>query len=157
MNHKQKLGYMALGAGILTLGITIGQIITPHIEAQQNGLFDTITCRELKVVDQNGQQAIELNGKDWEKGIYIYDPNGKKAIELAGGAGNYIAILNNKNGQSAIELGSLSDFRLISGQWSLTIVSFFLTFLHKEEGYDETPQTGSPFIRFGTDRNPTGH
>jgi hypothetical protein len=60
-------------------------------------------------------------------------------------------------GDEAGILKTLSDFRLISGQWSLTIVSFFLTFLHKEEGYDETPQTGSPFIRFGADRNPTGH
>ena len=29
MNHKQKLGYMALGAGIMALGIIIGQVITP--------------------------------------------------------------------------------------------------------------------------------
>ncbi len=33
MNHKQKLGYMALGALILAIGITIGQFITPNIEA----------------------------------------------------------------------------------------------------------------------------
>ena len=36
MNHKQKFGYMALGAGILTLGIIIGQVVTPDIEAQSN-------------------------------------------------------------------------------------------------------------------------
>ena len=86
MSHKQKLGYMALGALIMLIGMGVGStFFTPHIEAQQNGVFDTITCRELKVVDKNGQQAIELNG----------------------GAGNYIVIFNNKNGQSAIELGSL--------------------------------------------------
>ena len=27
MNHKQKLGYMALGAGVLAIGIIIGQVI----------------------------------------------------------------------------------------------------------------------------------
>ena len=57
MNHKQKLGYMALGAGILALGITIGQIITPPIEAQHNGLFNEITCRQLTVVDKNGKNG----------------------------------------------------------------------------------------------------
>ena len=33
MNYKQKFGYMALGAGIMAVGITIGQFITPIIEA----------------------------------------------------------------------------------------------------------------------------
>ena len=42
MNTWQKLGYMALGAGILAIGIIIGQVITPDIEAQKNGVFDKI-------------------------------------------------------------------------------------------------------------------
>ena len=54
MNYKQKLGYMALGAVILAVGITIGQFVTPNIEAQSNGVFDTITCRELRFVGENG-------------------------------------------------------------------------------------------------------
>ncbi len=58
--------------------------------------------------------------------------------------------------EGLVELRTLSDFRLISGQWILYIVSFFLSFLLQKAGYDETPQTGSLFIRFGTDRNPTG-
>ena len=29
MNHKQKLGYTLLGAGIMAVGITIGQFVTP--------------------------------------------------------------------------------------------------------------------------------
>ena len=52
MNHKQKLGYILLGAGIMALGIAIGQFITPDIEAQNNGVFEKITCRELEVVGQ---------------------------------------------------------------------------------------------------------
>ena len=61
MNHKQKLGYMALGAGILALGIIIGQFVTPDIEAQNNGVFDIIQCRGLKVIDANGNEAIVLS------------------------------------------------------------------------------------------------
>ena len=52
MNYKQKLGYILLGAGIMAIGITIGQFITPNIEAQNNGVFEKITCRELEVVGQ---------------------------------------------------------------------------------------------------------
>ena len=60
MNHKQKLGYMALGALILAVGITIGQFVTPNIEAQNNGVFDKITCREIEVIDKDGNEAIRL-------------------------------------------------------------------------------------------------
>ena len=34
MNHKQKLGYTLFGAGIMAIGIIIGHVITPEIEAQ---------------------------------------------------------------------------------------------------------------------------
>ena len=60
MNYKQKLGYMALGAGILALGIIIGQWVTPDIEAQSNGVFDKIQCRDIEVVDKDGETAIRL-------------------------------------------------------------------------------------------------
>ena len=60
MNYKQKLGYMVLGAGILALGIIIGQVVTPDIEAQSNGVFDKIQCREIEVVDKDGETAIRL-------------------------------------------------------------------------------------------------
>ena len=83
MNHKQKLGYMALGAGILAIGIIIGQVITPNIEAQQNGFFDTITCRELKVVDKNGKTAIRLSTFLGANGVSILDKKGKLAIALS--------------------------------------------------------------------------
>ena len=93
MNYKQKLGYMALGAGILALGITIGQLITPNIEAQQNGVFNEITCRQLTVVDQNGKTAIGLNSNELGNGIGIYDQNGIKAIGLnSDWLGNAISI-----------------------------------------------------------------
>ena len=33
MNHKHKLGYTLLGAGITAVGITIEQAVTPEINA----------------------------------------------------------------------------------------------------------------------------
>ena len=86
MNHKQKLGYMAIGAGIMALGITIGQFITPNIEAQGNGVFDKITCREIEVVDAKGNKAIVLGSGGQapfrENWVTIYYPQGDKAIRL---------------------------------------------------------------------------
>ena len=84
MNHKQKLGYTFLGAGIMAVGIIIGQFITPNIEAQNNGYFDKITCRELEVVDKDGKKAIVLQSD--EKGsrgqvnrVVVYDSQNKGA------------------------------------------------------------------------------
>ena len=70
MNHKQKLGYMALGAGILAVGIMIGQFVTPDIEAQSAGVFDEITCRLLTVVDEKGKRRIALTRHG---SLYMYD------------------------------------------------------------------------------------
>ena len=79
MNYKQKLGYTLLGAGIMALGIIIGQLGTPDIEAQSNGVFDKITCREIEVVDEDGNKAIVLAGQGEEhldNHLTIYYPRG---------------------------------------------------------------------------------
>ena len=82
MNYRQKLGYMALGAGVLAIGITIGQWITPNIEAQNNGVFDEIICRSLKVVSGLGNRAILLNSGKEGNAVVVYDTTGEKAIGL---------------------------------------------------------------------------
>ena len=38
MNYKQKLGYTLLGAAVMAVGIIIGQLSTPNIEAQSNSV-----------------------------------------------------------------------------------------------------------------------
>ena len=80
MQNKQKLGYMALGAGILALGIIIGQWVTPDIEAQNNGVFDKITCRELEVVDKDGKKAIVLqSSEEGVSRIVVYESQNNRA------------------------------------------------------------------------------
>ena len=85
MNNQQKLGYTLLGAGIMAIGITIGQFITPDIKAQSNGVFDEITCRRLKVVDKLGRDAITLNAGEESNGMRIFDKTQAPAIILSGG------------------------------------------------------------------------
>ena len=82
MNRKQKLGYTLLGAGIMAVGITIGQLITPNIEAQSNGVFDKIICRELVVVDAKGNKTIGLQSNEKVNAVVVYDSVGNKAVEL---------------------------------------------------------------------------
>ena len=82
MNYKQKLGYMALGALILAMGITIGQLVSPPTEAQNNGVFDEITCRSLRVVDKDGEPAISLEANEIGNAVSVYDPAEKRAVWL---------------------------------------------------------------------------
>lgn len=112
MNHKQKLGYMALGAGILALGIIIGQFVTPDIEAQSNGVFDEIQCKKLTVGDKWGKR-IELG--EHGNNVTIYDSTGGIKFDLgkigADGfgfnvfgrsiySGNKIVLFSDKDGSS---------------------------------------------------------
>ena len=82
MNHKQKLGYTLFGAGIMAVGIAIGQFITPNIEAQSNGVFDRIICRELELVDKDGNKAIGLQSNDKSNSVNVYDRQGNVATIL---------------------------------------------------------------------------
>ena len=75
---QAKLGYTLLGAGIMALGIIIGQVITPDIEAQSNGVFDEVKCRRLTVVDEAGEHEIILK----QRSINIFNKEGQVAIRL---------------------------------------------------------------------------
>ena len=103
MNYKQKLGYMALGAGILALGITIGQFITPDIKAQNNGVFDKIICQRLEVLDSAGNPGIVLVSTEKVNAAVIHDKQGGKAVTLAGvEQGNFVSV--GHKGKEAIGL-----------------------------------------------------
>ena len=132
MNHKQKFIYTALGAVIMLLGIGVGSIVSPPLIAQRNAVFDEITCRSLKVVNENDKRCIWLwaiddnsfvsisnavgkgeitftAAKDGSNGITLKDDAGNKAIQLDSGGpadfANSVKIFDN-TGKKAIELHS---------------------------------------------------
>ena len=104
MNHKQKLGYMALGALILAIGITIGQFITPPIEAQSNGVFDEIACRRLSVVDEKGEATIYLGNFVSKDFVLDGDLLAIKNVRV----GHGVVVMDASTGDRAISLGSYS-------------------------------------------------
>ena len=99
MNHKQKLGYMALGAGILALGIIIGQFVTPDIKAQSNGVFDKITCREIEVIDKDSKTGIMLTTHE-RGGLFVL--SGKAgSVDIGTTVRGGVVSVSGKDGGSA--------------------------------------------------------
>ena len=109
MNHKQKLGYMALGAGILAVGIIIGQWVTPDIEAQNNGMFDQVFCKELTIVDNSKNPRIMLDFDDVEEraNISMFDKNRNLATYLGSSEDGSLFVLNFLSGESGVMLSAL--------------------------------------------------
>ena len=82
MNHKQKIGYTALGAFIMLIGIGIGTIVVPPLTAQHNGTFDQIECREILVCDPDGNRAIRLASNRFFNEIELFDKTGKVTVNI---------------------------------------------------------------------------
>ena len=117
MNTLQKFLYMAIGAGILALGIIIGQSVTPGIKAQSNGVFDTIECHRLviknttddtsemylspdsMIITRGTKKAIQLQSREHTNELIIYYPKtGKEAVEIfSAGAGAGIMTYEQRN------------------------------------------------------------
>ena len=112
MNHKQKFGYMALGAAVLALGVIIGQWVTPDIEAQNNGVFDKVVCRELEVINEEGsKRAIHLGSDNVGSFLSLKDEDGEAAITLSvDGLGKGITIYA-KGYKEAITINHLEHFK----------------------------------------------
>ena len=82
MNHKQKLGYIALGASIMLIGMWIGNSTSPPLIAQSNG---ELTCKQLTFVSETGLPLFTLQAEqtqDKDSSLYIRNRVGKKTMEL---------------------------------------------------------------------------
>ena len=81
MNFKQKLGYTAFGAAIMLIGVLAANHLTP-IAAQNNGVFDEITCKKL-VVSNNGKWNVVLSGGEKGGLIGVLDKDGNVRIAFS--------------------------------------------------------------------------
>ena len=113
MNQKQKLGYTALGAVIMLVGIGIGSIVSPPLIAQRDGVFGEIECTKLTVVDNAGKPSIVLNVGKEKNVVAIFDNAGKPAVSLfageEGGEEGHGVVIFSKTGEAAIALAATED------------------------------------------------
>ena len=125
MNHKQKLGYMVLGAVIMLVGLGLGAIVSPPLIAQKYNLFDEIRCSKITVADKYDKPAIVLSSDEATgNGIVLFNQAGKQAAILhASEDGNSLGIYN-PAGKHAVSLGSSetgSDIALLNEEEQMAI------------------------------------
>ena len=104
MNHKQKIGYTALGAVIMVIGIGIGTIVVPPLTAQHNGTFDQIECREILVRNPDGNRAIRLSSNRGGSIIELFDETGKATVNIS---------QDNNRDQAAVIVGNRKAVRSV--------------------------------------------
>ena len=104
MKRKVCVRSMVLGAGILALGIIIGQWVTPDIEAQNNGVFDEIRCTQLTVVNQTGEPVINLKATQDGGTLGMMDKTRKISAILSIERKNPSLHLSNKKQNASVSL-----------------------------------------------------
>ena len=105
---------MVLGAVILALGIIIGQWVTPDIKAQNNGVFDKITCREIEVIDKDGKVAIVLAAIVGRPVVALHI-DGKPAVTLGANPFRNFVRVYGKNGKPAVVLATSENSNEVMG------------------------------------------
>ncbi len=93
MNFKQKLGYMFIGCLFTIAGYILASLggITTHAQ-QDEQIMDKIICRELQVVNKDGQTVVNIGehqddrtreGGTREGGtIEVFNTAGKEVVDI---------------------------------------------------------------------------
>ena len=81
----EKLMYMGLGTLIAFGGYLFGTLHSDNVDAQlapANIEYDEIRCRNLTIVDADGNRSIRLGENEGRGGLIFLDKNGRPAITL---------------------------------------------------------------------------
>ena len=106
MNHKQKIGYTILGACIMLIGMSIDNLTSSPVTAQNDG---EITCQKLTFVNDRGVPLfyIETRGFDNELSIFnalnfnwetnVVEPKEVMSLYSSSIHGNQLILLNHEH------------------------------------------------------------
>ena len=108
MNHKQKLGYMVLGAVIMFIGMAVGATVSPNLIAQSNGIFDEIVCRKLTVVNKGGEEMVVLSTKGLGGKIELFS-SWLKIVDTKTTGLKPAVVLESTDARGEIQLFGLSE------------------------------------------------
>ena len=93
---------MGLGAVIMFIGLAVGAIVSPPLIAQRNGVFEKITCREIKVIDKDGNEAIRLYTTKHGGDIRMESKDGGIASMGIDEHGGVVGVVGKDSGSGAV-------------------------------------------------------
>ena len=99
MNHKQKICYTILGAGIMLIGMLINNLTSSPVTAQNHG---ELTCQKLTFVNETGEPHFTL--KVESNGLSIRNKEGEKALTLNSHSSKHVLSLYNKKDVGVVSL-----------------------------------------------------
>ena len=82
MNHKQKIGYTILGAFIMLIGMSIDNLTSSPVTAQNNETFGEIQCTGLTVINKEGKTLIDLKNDGLGGEVNLYNLSGQEMMKL---------------------------------------------------------------------------
>ncbi len=109
MQFKQKLAYIALGGLLVFMGQLLPGLIAGGSATAQDekvsGEFDQVTCRSLKIVDNQGKTyaLLEKQGSGWTSNvIQVFNHSGKTVCNITETpSGGYISVHSSNTSASA--------------------------------------------------------
>ena len=105
---------MVLGAAIMLIGMWVSPLISPPVTAQHNGVFDKIQCREVEVVDKDGETAIRLYTTKHGGNIRMDSKDGKLAIMDIDESGGSVYLKGKGSNGGAVSMSTFEDGAMLS-------------------------------------------
>ena len=113
MNFKQKLTYMLIGSLFTLAGYffaSLGGSALQDTHAQQNGkqVIDDIVCRNITVVDPDGETVVHISGTYFGGMVNVYNPkqDGTSVALIWADKHGGRMITRNNAGKTVVEMGA---------------------------------------------------
>ena len=135
VQHREKLGYIALGGVLMLVGMLTAVLFSPiGAQSESNANFDTITCRQLDVMGRDGTKAVQIVtfegggvirvlGRDGEVRAQVYgsESGGHVAVHSRTGKNAGVTMLA-ADGTSFLDVGRPDSHALIGGDGSIGLL-----------------------------------
>ena len=86
----------------MLIGLAVGTIVSPPLIAQRNGVFDKITCREIEVIDKDGNEAISLSTTGHGGIVWVSRKDGGEVEIDTDEYGGSVSVTNNQGDPRAV-------------------------------------------------------
>ena len=147
MKYREKLGYIALGGGLMLVGVLAAGLFSPlGAQSKSDVSFGKITCTELEVADPDGTKAVRIFAHEHGGIVQMFGKDGEsdrdsKVSMLVNGHGGQVLVAGKKGG-THMGVNNLGGVVSVSDRELGPMVGMGIS------------EHGGPIHVFGKDENP---